>query len=368
MSKKPNTGCGCGCLSAALIALVGLPALGWWIEGRVTSTPSQHAHAPTHTPVATTSTPVPPSTSTPPATSVPPTPPPGNTPSTWPPPSSATASALSAARTSSAAQRSSTGARSPSSRQVAPIDDPFYVGYCAPSPERSRPRYAKLAGSQTALKGRVVLVHLLVDAPGVRWSEADRDRVNTTAFAVAKLYQREAQRYGVDLDLTTVPWPITTSIAIPNLTPGERDILPDATAKALEDAVRKGLQQAEQETLAHVEKEYRDQGYDHVAFIAYLPAVSSARSFANAHGNRDPTPGLAFVFDSGSVVAMASVAAHEGLHLFGADDLYRLYPGDPADDHDIMSACRGFQGNGIAEATAWAIGWEREPPARAYRF
>jgi hypothetical protein len=362
MSKKPNTGCGCGCLSAVLLALVGLPALGWWIEGRVRSTtPSTHvAHQ--HTPEATTpSTPVPPSTSVPSTTVPPPTPPPGNTPSTWPPPSTT-------ARTSSSAQRSSSATHTPSSRQVAPIDDPFYVGYCAPSPERSRPKYSKLAGAQTALKGRVVLVHLLVDAPGVRWTEVDRDRVNTTAFAVAKLYQREAQRYGVELDLTTVPWPITTSIAIPNLTPGERDVLSDATARALEDAVRKGLQQAEQETLAHVEREYKEQGYDHVAFIAYLPAVSSARSFANAHGNRDPTPGLAFVFDSGSVVAMASVAAHEGLHLFGADDLYRLYPGDPADDHDIMSACRGFQGNGIAEATAWAIGWEREPPARAYRF
>src|SRR5205823_1878295 len=126
----------------------------------------------------------------------------------------------------------------------------------------------------------------------------------------------------------TIPWPIATSIAIPPLTPGERDVLPDATARALEAAVKKGLFEAEQETLSSTEKHYKAQGYDHVAFLAYLPAASSSRSFANAHGLRDPTPGLAFVFESGSVVAMASVAAHEGLHLFGADDLYRLAPYD----------------------------------------
>jgi hypothetical protein len=77
---------------------------------------------------------------------------------------------------------------------------------------------------------------------------------------------------------------------------------------------------------------------------------------------------MAIVFEASSVVAEASVAAHEGLHLFGADDLYRLTPEDAGDSNDLMSVCRGFSGNGIEDATAWAIGWLDAPPARRYRF
>jgi hypothetical protein len=63
----------------------------------------------------------------------------------------------------------------------------------------------------------------------------------------------------------------------------------------------------------------------------------------------------------------AVTVSHEGLHLFGADDLYRMRTVDPGDAHDIMAeACNGFRQATIGDATAYAVGWLATPPRRPY--
>ena len=65
--------------------------------------------------------------------------------------------------------------------------------------------------------------------------------------------------------------------------------------------------------------------------------------------------------------AESGTYAHELIHLFGADDIYRLTKVDPADDGDIMGGrCVLLRDTRIGEATAWAVGWKASPPARAY--
>ncbi len=250
------------------------------------------------------------------------------------------------------------------------IDDPFVVGWCSPSNERAELSYTRRKGGAARwLRGKVVLVHLRIEAPGVVWTPDERRRMELAANAVTKLYEREAKRHGVrDLDLRTVAWPFKTSVAFPKLAPGAYDILPTATADALESAVRRGLRQAESRSLDGIAAGYRQQGYEHVAFIAYIPTMTSARSYASPRESADKSAELAFVFETKTLTGMASSSAHEGLHLFGADDLYRKHPEDDHDAHDLMSRCRGFKGNGIFDATAWAIGWRKDPPARRYRF
>lgn len=250
------------------------------------------------------------------------------------------------------------------------VDDPFVVGWCSPSEGRNELGYTRRSGGAAQwLRGKVVLVHLRVEAPGVVWTPDERRRMELAANAVTKLYEREAKKYNVrDLDIRTVSWPFKTSVPFPRLAPGANDVLPTTTADALTAAVKKGLRQAEARTLDGIARGYKEQGYEHVAFIAYIPTMTSSRSFASPRESTDKSAELAFVFETKTLTGMASSSAHEGLHLFGADDLYRKSPEDAADANDLMSRCRGFKGNGIFDATAWAIGWRATPPQRRYRF
>ncbi|HEY4223153.1 MAG TPA: hypothetical protein VGO62_17465, partial [Myxococcota bacterium] len=279
-AKGKNTGCGCGCALAVLVAFVGLPTAGYLIAERA---------SPTHTRVVAHKTP-PPSTPATPATPA--------TPTTIAPPREiptvrGALKPLSSTIYRAAAARPTYGKRP----VVGPADDPFTVGFCAPSSERTRVKYDRTTGgAASTLKGKVVLVHLRIEAPGIVWTPQLQERMETSALAVGKLYQREADRYGVDLELTTIPWPMHTSVSIPSITPGARDLLSDEAARALEQSIRKGLLASEEETLDRAAKEYREQGYDQVAFIAYVPTSASTRSFALAHGARDPSAEMAIVF------------------------------------------------------------------------
>jgi hypothetical protein len=313
-AKKKKSGCGCGC--ATLVVFVVVPVVAFFVYAALVAPPAAAATAPTTTTTTTATTPPP-----------------------W------------------AAWR--------------PNDDPFAVGWCAPnaSTERTRGRYERTVGGTAPwMRKNVVVVHLRVEAPGARWSDAERARLDLAAAAATRFYEREARRYNVtDLRIRTVTWPLLASVPIPDISPGARNVMSSSAALALETAVKAGLRSAEARTLDGIAEGYKKQGYDAVAFIAYVPTDTSARSYAEPHG-RDDNAEMAFVFETKTLIGMSSAAAHEGLHLFGADDLYQLTPADDGDAHDIMSVCRGFQGNEIGEATAWSIGWRPRPPARRYRF
>ena len=66
---------------------------------------------------------------------------------------------------------------------------------------------------------------------------------------------------------------------------------------------------------------------------------------------------------------MLGPLAHEGMHLFGADDLYRIKNVDKRDDDDIMGEyCTGFLRAKVNDATSFAVGWRPAAPPRGYKF
>ncbi len=240
--------------------------------------------------------------------------------------------------------------------------------------ERDEDQYLALrdAGSALRLRGKVAMLHVQLGGGEAAWPKVVRERIDEAALASAQFYLAQAKRFGIkDLQYDVIPWPLHgAAVSLPKLTTNSHQLLDPDTERALHDEAEAGIEQAFGSTLESVVASYRQKGYDSVGFLVYLPAATDARDFAyrSSRSVRNDQPEIAILFPRTDFLDhLAVVVAHEGMHLFGADDLYRMRSEDKADAHDVMGDyCVGFRLTTVDDTTAYAIGWRDQAPKRGY--
>lgn len=246
------------------------------------------------------------------------------------------------------------------------------VSLCAdPDPaEHDHAAYAgeeKNRGSARKLRGKVAVIDLrIASAKAEPWTpvalrHADAEAIEARAFVL-----REAAHHGVaDLSLDIVPWFVTTSLPAVHITVDGHGRPDWGEVGVLRGRVLRDVSAATGVSVSEAVRALKKAGYDEVAVMVRLPTSQIVREFAPwSEGD-----GLDVAFVQLHATATEpGTYAHELLHLFGADDLYRIHPRDARDDDDVMGgACGGMlERTRIGDATAWAIGWRAQPPPRAY--
>jgi hypothetical protein len=263
---------------------------------------------------------------------------------------------------------------------VAPITKPEVTktikgGTCTEAAnERDEDTYLALrdTGSALRLRGKVAMLHVQLGGGAAAWPASITTRVDEAALLSQKFYLDQAKRFGVtDLKFDVIPWPLhSAQVQLPNLTANSHQLLDPATEAKLRDEAEAGIETGFGSSLASIIASYKQKGYDSVGFLIYLPANTDARDFAwrATKSEGADQPEIAILFPrKDQLDHLSVVAAHEGLHLFGADDLYRMKVEDKGDAHDLMGDyCTGFRQTTLDDTTAYAVGWRDKPPARRY--
>jgi hypothetical protein len=227
------------------------------------------------------------------------------------------------------------------------------------------------SGSARRLRGKVVLLHFRLSTPSQTLSKTSATRVDAAAIAAKDFYLKQARAHRVaPLEIDLVPWKLDTPVNLPTIQLNRRNTLEPATRDRVRAAARQAIETALDTTLEKLVARYRKAGYDEVGLYVYLPVVTQARAFAwfAISGTGRDFADIGYIFaENHQLGDLASIVSHEGLHLFGADDLYEVAPRDPADSKDLMNdVCTGLGQAKIGDATAYAIGWDSVRPARRY--
>jgi len=226
-------------------------------------------------------------------------------------------------------------------------------------------------GSAPRLRGKVAILHVRLGGGSSAWPKSLQSRVDEAAIAQGAFYRQEARARGIPLEVDMFPWSLPDApINMPSLVIDSHQSLDLATQKLLRVRAREGIQASVAEPLEKVVADFKKRGYDSVAILTYFPQQTQARNFAWYASSGDPAgdPEIAILFPRKDELTHLSVTvAHEGLHLFGAYDLYRLRKVGEDDRHDIMGEyCTGLKQARVGDATAYGIGWTDDKPARPY--
>jgi hypothetical protein len=242
------------------------------------------------------------------------------------------------------------------------------------SKERDLPAYqvGRSSGSAQSLEGKTAALVIKLHASGLSWTSAADLNVDRAALMTQRFYLTQAKARRVALGFDVIPWALDTSYQLPSLTLDANQRLASATMDAIRDGSRLAIEIALGARLDRVIDELRNDGYANVALFVFMPIKTSARSFAVPSYRSAPVdyPEAAYLFVPTTDFAHFAVTmAHEGMHLFGADDLYRVKKVDKRDSDDVMGEyCTGFAKAKVGDATAFAVGWIPTAPARAYPF
>lgn len=220
-------------------------------------------------------------------------------------------------------------------------------------------RAARDAGPAATLSGRVVIAYLFVDPPGIsRWSDSERLHAREVLTRVQHWYQAQAQVHGA-----TAPEFVERVFQVP-LGGGDLPMYSDGrstrrAAKLLAANLGHDSPGALLRSLA------RSENADQVMFMVHSP--SDGRSFTMYCARR------AFCDEEIAILLepikghrwdrVAYAVAHEGLHLFGADDLYDVRGAIDYSPTDIMNYPSARLGHSeVGKLTAWAVGWRADQP------
>jgi hypothetical protein len=254
-------------------------------------------------------------------------------------------------------------------------------GFCGDfSKERDRTEYfaTRNEGSAKVLRGKVALLNIHMFSPTLKWTKTSDGDATQAALLAQRFVLEEAARYKVtDLKLDVIPWSLNTALDLPGLNTNTADLLTVDTMRFIRDSSRQAVETALGTHLESVVTDLRNSGYEQIGFIIYFPVTTEARDFAFMAYNTQPKddPELGFIFTpvgksaSSEFGHLSVTVAHEAMHLFGADDLYRIQHIDKTDTHDLMGEyCSGYKQATLLDATAYAIGWINAPPPRPYPF
>lgn len=242
------------------------------------------------------------------------------------------------------------------------------------SKERDLPAYqvGRDSGSAQELRGRTAGLVLKLHSSSLSWTKANELSVDRATLMAQRFYLTQAQKRGIELKFDIIPWELKTAFDVPKLALDGNQRLGSDVMDQIRDGSRTAIETALGARLERVIAEIRKTGYDNVAFFVFLPVKTSARSFAVPSYRSAPKDyaEAAYLFvPTNDFGHFAVTVAHEGMHLFGADDIYRIKNVDKRDDDDVMGEyCTGFLKAKVGDATAFAVGWLPTPPARGYRF
>ncbi len=257
------------------------------------------------------------------------------------------------------------------------MESAFKFGTCNDyTRERSYPDYAakRNHGSAHALTGKVLLLHLRLKSASYPWTTAQTRTVENAMILAERYYEDMAVKDGQSLAVDSVVWDVNTSFAPTPFALDTRKLMTANAMRLYRDEARSAAEIGLQKSLSRVVADAGiAKGYNEVAFFIHMPMDTQARDFAFAalqSDNKDYAE-AAFIFvPRGRDFGNFSVTiAHEGLHLFGADDLYRIRNIPPEESREVMNAyCTGFGQAVMLDATKYAIGWRKVPPVRPYPF
>lgn len=243
--------------------------------------------------------------------------------------------------------------------------------------ERVRPAYTagRAYGSARRLRGRVALVSLRVGGGAEAWRGQLGADHQIAGELAAKFFRERSREFAIsDLEIEHLPMALeSVAFLMPDLKVDDRNRLLPGVPEAIRDQTRETVKAALGATLERLVADYRRKGYDEVAFIVSLPTGGGPRDCAIMAWPGFQDEGfveMAVLFVARrSLGENAFIFAHEGLHLFGADDLYAIRPRDARDGDDVMGVyCTHVIPATVGDATAWAIGWRDEKPTRAYQL
>lgn len=218
---------------------------------------------------------------------------------------------------------------------------------------------ARSAGPAAALRGRVVVAYVLVDPAGPRrWTDVDRVFARSTLSRVERWYAAKAKErsaFAVEFvdRVFEVPLAAGDLPSFPNVDVARSTAL-QLVANLGHDSVRQWLAALATEEAA-----------DQVMLVVHTP--QNARSFASvciSGGYCDAELALVYVPNGPtSWDNLAFTLAHEGLHLFGAADLYNVSGAASYAPTDLMhySSSR-LEYADVGDLTAWAVGWAADRP------
>jgi len=219
---------------------------------------------------------------------------------------------------------------------------------------------SRKAGPAAELGGRVVVGYVFVDPRGIgRWTDLDRVFARNTLDRVERWYSDKAVARG-----NGAPVFVDRIFEVP-LAEGDLPVTPNALL-AYRTAWLLANNLGYDSVGAFVEALARQESADQAMFIVHSP--QDTRSFAvTCNVSRSYCEGeVAFVFAPTGPNAwdtLATTLAHEGLHLFGADDLYNIAGADDYAPTDIMHyRSSNLQYADVGDLTAWAVGWARARP------
>jgi len=200
---------------------------------------------------------------------------------------------------------------------------------------------------------------VLVDPAGPRrWTEVDRVFARSTLARVERWYAAKATARSVG-----PPEFVDRIFEVP-LAAGDLPVFPDvdrARSTALQLVANMGYDSLRQWLAALVTQEAADQ----VMLVVHSP--QNARSFTSMcrrGGDCDWEISLVYVPNGPATWdGLGFTLAHEGLHQFGAGDLYNVSGAADYATTDVMHYLSArLEYAEVGDLTAWAVGWARNPP------
>jgi len=249
-------------------------------------------------------------------------------------------------------------------------------GSCASvSNERNRGYYYayKSLGSAKRLRGKVLVMHLRFTGRRLKFTRLKATEIDEAAMVSSHFVRHQANERGIgDLKYDVASWTLETPFDMPTLRLLPSHMLDESSVRELDRETRAAVETSLGKPLEGIAAEMKTKhGYDEVGFLIYLPVKTEARAFAEPVYKRAQAgkAEMAYLFEKASLGPLSYTVTHEGLHLFGADDLYRIRGLDASEKNDIMNAyCLGLGKATVGDATAWAIGWQDTAPSRSYTF
>ena len=224
---------------------------------------------------------------------------------------------------------------------------------------KQRYRAFRGAGQAAALRGRVVVAYVLADPSGPsRWTDVDRVFARSTLARVERWYAAKAAARGL-----APPEFVDRVFEVP-LAAGDLPVFPNvnlARGTAFQLVANLGHDSVRQWLAALAAEE----GAEQVMLLVHAP--QDARSFASMCTRVGYCDGeIALIYVPNGIRGwdkLAFTLAHEGLHLFGADDLYNVSGAADYAPTDLMHYLSArLEYAEVGDLTAWAVGWAPDRP------